>query len=142
MGRIVVGVDGSEGSRRAVRWAADEARLRDATLELVYVFEPPYVPERLSSGVYVEELHQNAQADAERALAQVKPEAGDDVRVETVALPGTSPAHALVEFSQEADMLVVGARGVGPFKRLVLGSVSSQLSHHAEVPLVIIRHQD
>ncbi|NLE98143.1 MAG: universal stress protein [Propionibacterium sp.] len=137
MKRIVVGVDGSEGSKRAVQWAAEEARLRDATLELVYVYDPPYVPNMIV-GVNIEGLRYAAVEEAEGVLAEAAGEVSD-VRVETVALSDTSPANALLAQSKGAEMLVVSARGIGAFQRLLLGSVSTHLANHADVPLAIIR---
>lgn len=138
MGRIVVGVDGSEGSKRAVEWGAREARLHGARLELVHVYEAPFVHEPLGGAEDVELIMGRAEEMAQRTLASVAAQV-EGVPVQTIPLLDSSPAHALVEHSRGADMLVVSARGLGPFRRLVLGSVSTQFAHHAEVPLVIIR---
>lgn len=138
MGRIVVGVDGSEASKRALEWAAEEARLHGASLELVFVYHPPYVSETIASPEQADEIFLRPKQDAERVLGQFAAEVRD-VPVETLAVEDASPAGALVDHSRGADMLVVSARGMGAFRRLILGSVSSQLAHHAECPLVIIR---
>ena len=138
MGRIVVGVDGSEASKRALEWAAEEARLHGASLELVFVYHPPYVSETIASPEQADAIFLRPKQDAERVLAQFATEVRD-VPVETLAVEDASPAGALVDHSRGADMLVVSARGMGAFRRLILGSVSSQLAHHAECPLVIIR---
>jgi nucleotide-binding universal stress UspA family protein len=150
MGRIVVGVDGSEGSREALRWAMDEARSRGATLEVVHTYGreavgPPYVYDE-TMGVEVwqqarEQVEAAARHAATRAQALVDGMVGDatGVEVETIALESQHPAEALVDRSRGADMLVVGSRGRGGFKRLLLGSVSQQCAHHAECPVVIIR---
>jgi nucleotide-binding universal stress UspA family protein len=63
----------------------------------------------------------------------------DGVEVQGVTVESRHPAQALVERSRGADLLVVGSRGRGGFKRLLLGSVSQQCAHHAECPVVIIR---
>lgn len=138
MGRIVVGVDGSQGSRKALEWGAEEARLHKSTLELVYVYEAPYTHEPLGRAEDVARIMDRAKDMADRVLEDFKNQVSG-VQVETFALLDSSAANALVEHSRGADMLVVSARGLGPFRRLVLGSVSTQLAHHAEVPVVIIR---
>lgn len=138
MGRIVVGIDGSQGSQKALEWGAEEARLRGATLELVYVYDVPYTHEPLGRPEDVTRIIERAQDLGERVLADFENQVSG-VPVETFALLDSSAANALVEHSKGADMLVVSARGLGPFRRLVLGSVSTQLAHHAEVPVVIIR---
>lgn len=153
MSTIVVGVDGSDESKKALRWAAEEAALRGADLKVVYAYEhepswsmyglpyeatPPGNVDRLQERV--ERDAAEAQQHAETLLdALVADVVGSDVRVHRVALRDHHPADALVRESENADMLVVGSRGRGGFKGLVLGSVSQQAAHHATVPVTIIR---
>jgi nucleotide-binding universal stress UspA family protein len=136
VGRIVVGVDGSPESRAALRWATAEAKLRGAALEAVYVWEMPLIAGRDAPPlmVPVEELRD----DAASMLASVLAEEAPDVGITQTVVEGNA-ADALVDLSDGADMLVVGSRGHGGFAGLLLGSVSSQCSHHAGCPLVIIR---
>jgi nucleotide-binding universal stress UspA family protein len=140
MNRVVVGVDGSEGSRRALRWALDEASLRGATLEVIHAYEPANLAalEGATSSVRAEEIVSGAN-EAAQALVDDMVQGID--RVETVgrAIQSDSPAKTLVEHSKDADMLVVSSRGLGSFKSLILGSVSQQCAHYAECPVVIIR---
>lgn len=138
MTRIVVGVDGSDASKRALHWGLEEARLRDTKLDLVYVYDPPFVPEGVSSPEQAELILKGPEREARRVLDMFAKES-DGVDVETHAIESSSPAHALVEHAKDAAMLVVGARGLGPFRRLLLGSVSQQVVQHAECPVVIIR---
>ncbi|NLE98578.1 MAG: universal stress protein [Propionibacterium sp.] len=138
MDRIVVGVDGSDESKRALEWAVEETKLRDGVLDLVYVYNPPFVPEGISSPEQADLILKGPEREARRVLDLFAKEA-EGVKVEQHAVENSSPAHALVEQSKDATMLVVSARGLGAFRRLVLGSVSQQIAHHAECPVVIIR---
>jgi nucleotide-binding universal stress UspA family protein len=140
MTRIVVGVDGSEGSVSALRWALAEAAVRAAEIEAVHAWEVP-VPALMLDGVvpqpadidYVGE----ARATVERCLKEAADGAEPSVPV-TVSLPNGTPAASLVDASAGAAMLVVGSRGRGGFAGLLLGSVSQQCAHHAKCPVVII----
>jgi nucleotide-binding universal stress UspA family protein len=136
---IVVGVDGSEQSKAALRWALDEARLRGASLRVVHAWwaYPAFVPGAPIIATEWEELRESADEFVESFVAEVLGEP-DDVEITAVAVHGTA-APALVEASQEADLLVVGSRGLGGFTGLLLGSVSQQCAHHAPCPLVIVR---
>lgn len=141
MGRIVVGVDGSKESRRALRWALDEAQLRNATLEVVYAwtFAPvaaaggfvPYV-----TGDVVEAIRLEAEKLVRDMLAEVKEQA-EGIQIEQRVAAGQA-AKILVEAATGADLLVVGSRGHGGFAGLLLGSVSQQCAHHALCPVVIV----
>jgi nucleotide-binding universal stress UspA family protein len=142
-GRVVVGVDGSPESVAALRWAAEEARLRKATLHVVTVWEYPtglflgmpgaVVPEDMG-----EVLERGAKNLQSAALAEAIPGEGA-VSLETQVVEG-HPAWVLGEAAAGAEMLVVGSRGLGGFRELLLGSVSQQCAHHAACPVVIVRH--
>lgn len=138
MDRIVVGVDGSEGSNRALQWAAEEATLRSATLELVHVYSTTLPSEGVSSSKQAERALQVPRKKAEDLLTSLVGEI-DGIEVERHVIESGSPSHALVEHSREATMLVVSARGLGVFRSLVLGSVSQYCATHAECPVVIVR---
>ena len=138
MNRIVVGVDGSTGADAALAWAADEARLRNAHLEVVYTFAYPIkgevpLPQEVDSQLIAE-----AQAVLDDSLAGADLEGTDlEARFER-----GSAAVRLVEIAQGADLLVVGSRGRGGFAGLLLGSVSQQCAHHAPCPIVIVPAPD
>jgi nucleotide-binding universal stress UspA family protein len=142
--KIVVGIDGSEESKNALRWALEEARLRSAEIVAVHAWEaPPAVPEPgPAPGFDLVGILPQVQEAAERLVSKVVSEVvGDsDVTVEPVAIVGP-PASVLVDAARDADMLVVGSRGHGGFTALLLGSVSQQLAHHAPCPLVIHRER-
>lgn len=145
-GRVVVGIDGSETSRRAARWAAREARLRGAKLELVSAWQVPlYGYAHLGSvtavsGDIVKGLVENAEEHLAEATREARVEGGD-IELESIAAEG-QPANVLLQVSEGADLLVLGSRGLGGFRELLLGSVSQQCAQHASCPVVIIRHMD
>lgn len=138
MGRIVVGVDGSEGSRIALRWAFEEALRRSATVCLVHVWSFPHsiAPMAIAVAVpTVEEMHKVATEILDQVLAAVDAPAG--VPLERRIVEGGA-AEALIEAARDAELLVVGTRGLGGFSRLLLGSVSHQCVHHAPCPVVVV----
>ena len=152
MGRIVVGVDGSEGSRQALRWAVEETRLRGASLEVIHAYEHHlswlgYGAEESMSAAAVEAMHQDMETAAREAARRAQAlvdrmvEGLEGPEVTATAVESSHPAQALVAHSKGADLLVVGSRGRGGFKSLMLGSVSQQCAHHAECPVVIIRSE-
>lgn len=144
-GRVIVGVDGSETARKAVRWAAREAKLRGMKLELVSAWEIPIYSYAYGYGfgpAISEEMMKSLTARAEDHLAEALDEAraeAREVQIETIAVEG-QPAKVLVEVAKGADLLVVGSRGLGGFRELLLGSVSQQCAQHATCPVVIVRH--
>lgn len=154
MATIVVGVDGSPGSDAALRWALDEARLRNASVRVVHAYETPQLSaaeagvglgapaaHAVFSPEEVEGLQANAEKEAhgviDSSLSRVAGNSDDGPRIERVARPG-SPAQALIEEGREAELLVLGSRGRGGFLGLLLGSVSQQLAHHPPCPVVIL----
>lgn len=137
MRRIVVGVDGSEGSRRALDWAVEEARFRDARLEVIHTFEPARDIGSTRSASRAEELFATARDNA-RELVEGMTLAIDDVQVTAHALESLDPARTLSDHADGADMLVLGTRGRSPLRGLLLGSVSQACAHRAHCPVVII----
>ncbi len=135
-GRVVVGVDGSSNARHALEWAADEARARDAVLHVVYVgpIQPDRVPEWLPDGAGIEAVDQAVVDDAVGLAALRHP----DLVVRGEVLWG-APSEQLVDAGEEADLLVVGARGSHGFLGLLIGSVSERCIHNARGPLAVIR---
>ncbi len=140
--RIVVGVDGSDGSIDALIWATQEAKLRDAELHVVTAWEYPYLYAAGSTAMMLplDQLEVEAKTTLDRAIETgVK---DPDVRrhVHREVFSG-NPAAVLRDLSEDADLIVVGARGHGGFFGLLLGSVSDQLVKHAACPVVVIRHK-
>lgn len=134
--RIVVGVDGSEGARLALDWAYEEARRRGATLEVVHVWAYPYYG-ALTPSVYLDarEIESAAQALLDRLIAPYADRGLVEVRGHLLDGP---PAATLCAVAEGADLLVVGSRGRGGFKGLLLGSVGQQVAHHARCPIAIV----
>src|SRR3954447_25067796 len=138
---IVVGVDGSDEARAAVGWALEEARLRGASLRCVHVWGLPSLGmgigyEPLLDATFLETLRHNAETVIDRTIAEVG--GADGIDVERVAAEGM-PAQVLFDAAKGATLLVVGSRGRGGFKGLLLGSVSQQCAQHATCPVVIVR---
>lgn len=138
---IVVGVDGSECSRAALRFALEEARIRQAKLRIVVVWHVPLA----AYGAGWAPPPPNLAGDVESAAKDVMEEAldlakaeSDSIEIESVVREGQS-AQILVEEAEKAEMLVIGSRGRGGFRDLMLGSVSQQCAHHARCPVTIVR---
>lgn len=142
MSRIVVGVDGSANAARALAWAVEEAALRGTGIRAVYAFryepvgwavafEPAPIP-----AVPLEEVQRYAEKALEEALAEVI-DVNTHVDIERVVVEGPA-ARRLLEHAEDADLLVVGSRGLGGFRGLLLGSVSHQVVTHAPCPVVVV----
>lgn len=147
MGPIVVGVDGSDESKEALAWAAEQARLTGAKLRAVHAWSIPALampsmslePASFPSSDDIDAFKESAQRALDEETAAVVPE-GSGIDVEKV-LVQEFPAQALVRESESAQLLVVGSRGHGGFKGMLLGSVSQHCVHHAKCPVVIVRSQ-
>jgi nucleotide-binding universal stress UspA family protein len=138
-GRIVVGIDGSPAAQAALSWAIDEARLRGLGLRIIYAF-----PALVSYfGTTAHEYYPQVEAEARKVFEQALAEAPsmDGLDVERTLEPG-NPAQVLVEASHGASMLVVGARGRGGFRGVVMGSVSWHAVHQAHCPVLVVRGDD
>jgi nucleotide-binding universal stress UspA family protein len=146
-GAIVVGVDGSEASRDAIRWAAEEARLRSTSLVAVYAwsFIPPQpIGDPGMLAVPVSDLP--GQLDAEKDAARAALDAAVDevlggeqgVEVERKLAEGDA-GDVLVDESADAELLVVGSHGRSGFKAAILGSVSRHVVAHASCPVVVVK---
>lgn len=140
MSGIVVGVDGSDHSVDALRWAAKEARLRDTTLRVVATFSTPL----MSTGY---EVAVPDAADLSAASNTMLGAAIDTVRMEgllegvdvvTEVLEGHA-GEQLIQLSESAELVVVGARGHGGFIGLLMGSVTTYVVNHALCPVVVVR---
>ena len=144
MSGIVVGVDGSKESGRALGWAMREATLHHVPLTVMTVHPDPArpatrifwaLPTLPEGGLSQEQTRQAVQDFVEKVAGEI----GETVPEVTVSVAYGSTAEELVDASRDADMLVVGSRGTGEFARLLMGSVSSQVAHHADCPVAVIR---
>lgn len=143
MNVIVVGVDHSEQAKEALRFALQEAKLRDAKLRVVHAWQYGTIGTTGLEGFYpavgaeVKEVRNAAEQALEQTLRESLSDT-DSVEIERRVVEGR-PAGVLVDESRDADLLIVGSRGHGGFTELLLGSVSQQVSHHALCPVVIVR---
>lgn len=137
MARIVVGTDGSAHADRALRWAVREAQLRDAAVELVHG--------------YVVHLHTAMLGRTDREMAAALMDTIternrsllDSVEWDANLVPlVTRPSSALVDAGEDADLIVVGSRGLGGFGELFLGATSFRTAAHASSPVAVIRGGD
>jgi nucleotide-binding universal stress UspA family protein len=137
---IIVGIDGSDHSKNALEWAMKEAAIRHTPLTVIIVH--PVIAGFSGRAVgyptddaLVDKAREKAREEVDKTLAQL-----GGPGPETVTVQGVSgfPAEVLINAGRDADMLVVGSRGSGGFNRLLLGSVSSQVTHHALCPVVVI----
>lgn len=159
---VVVGIDGSEGSSKALAWAAQEARLRGAVLRVVHAWHFP----RFSEAGYL----QATTRDETSGISHADEPAYQDFRSEVISKSGGEPGEAeasvasqiaavlgqspdvplerevkqgravqvILEAAEDADLVVVGSRGRDGFAGLLLGSVSSQVTHHAHCPVTVV----
>jgi nucleotide-binding universal stress UspA family protein len=136
--RIVAGVDGSAAGDAALEFAVTEARLRGLPLRVVCAWEPPtstYVGEAFAMTPDAFVAAEHHAEDVLRAAVERIPH--DEILVEALSIEGRA-ATVLVEQAVGAELLVVGSRGRGAAKRLLLGSVSSEVAHHAPCPVTIV----
>jgi nucleotide-binding universal stress UspA family protein len=142
MSGIIVGVDGSGHSQRALEWAAREAALRQTTLTVLNVQQihvgwgaspaPAVYPIDPSD---IERARKLAQAETDKALEGFGASQPTEVTVRAVT---GLPAQELIRAADGAELLVVGSLGVGGLTRALMGSVSSQVAHLASCPVVVI----
>lgn len=135
---IVVGVDGSASSLRAVAWAAREAALRNAPLHIVHVtlrwaYDVPLVPQPAHWGP-------SAESASRKLLRQASEQAHADAPTVTVSteIADGATAEAIIAAAETAQMIVVGSRGLGGFAGLLLGSVSRTLADRSPCPVVVV----
>jgi nucleotide-binding universal stress UspA family protein len=140
---ILVGVDGSHHSERALEWAMKEAALRHVPLTVLTVHQVP--AGWLGHGgaghqedtALLDQTKASAQEQVDKVLAGL---GGPHPEPVTVRAVDGVPAEALLGAAADAEVVVVGARGTGGFARLRMGSVSDQVAHHALCPVVIVPH--
>lgn len=138
---IIVGIDGSAHSLKALEWAITEAAIRHAPLTVLTVHQavagyfatPAQYP---GDQDLTDQAREVAQKETDDILGKV----GEGSRLPSVTVRAVNglPAEELLRASAGADMLVVGSRGAGGFARLLLGSVSTKVTHHAHCPVVVI----
>ena len=142
--QLVVGTDGSEHARHALRWAIKEAQLRNAHLSVVLVWTPPGAMSSLgpiTAPVDLSDWEQSAKVALEADIADAVAVTGmGDADLSTEVVRGY-PAQVLLDRAAGADLLVVGSRGRGGFRGLLLGSVSNQCATHADVPVAVVRFE-
>lgn len=137
MKRIVVGVDGSKSAHDALRWAVEEAQARGAAIEVVHAWLP--VPLGNPFGLAAIDP-----APFEASAGAVLDAALDDVDTSGLAEPVTrtlrcgGASSVILDAAEGADLVVVGSRGLGGFRGLLLGSVGQQVVPHAPCPVVVV----
>jgi nucleotide-binding universal stress UspA family protein len=141
MGEIIVGVDGSENSLDALRWAAAEAQLRSCPLRIVGTFTTPI----MSTGYEVavpdpSDLEAASRTMIDAAVDQVRADGALDGLESSIEVVEGHAGERLISLSRQAELLVVGSRGHGGFMGLLLGSVTTYVVNHAECPVVVVRH--
>ncbi|WP_326574239.1 universal stress protein [Streptomyces sp. NBC_00481] len=134
---VTVGLDGSPESRAAAEWAAREARLRDLALKIVHIWEP--VPDPIAQAPLLgSETHQHW-------TERIPREAADGIRLRHPGVKVTSehvdgrPSEILVEATRNAELLVLGSRGLSGIGGFMVGSVGLAVVAHAECPVVLVR---
>ena len=142
MEKIVVGIDGSDASKDALRWAVEDARARGAEVVALHAYEVtvpttdavPTAPVDLPG--LLAEVHDDAQQFVKEVVSEV---VGNSVGVDVAPIAvEDAPAKALLDASRDADLLVVGSHGHG-LSGLLLGSVSLECAQHAACPVLIYR---
>lgn len=145
MCRIVVGFDGSDSARQTVAWALEEAEVHGWELHVITVLEQQPVPTTWGAPAYLPVTSEDLdtlKANAQRAVDAVVDDRPQPPTVPvTVTITTGQPAAVLIRESETAEHLVVGCRGMGGFGRLLLGSVSNQVVHHATCPVTILHHE-
>jgi nucleotide-binding universal stress UspA family protein len=141
MSGILVGVDGSNHSSQALVWAAREAAARNVPLTVLTVHQDVvgytgYAFAYVDEGELAEQARLVAQEQTDKVLAQL----GDVARPPSVIVHGATglTADVLLRAAADADLLVVGSRGAGGFRRHLLGSVALTVTRHARCPVVVV----
>jgi len=140
MSGIIVGVDGSGHSQRALEWAMHEAAVRQVPLTVLTVNEAvrgyySSMAVYADDPVRTEDARKLAQAETDEVLARL-----DEPRPASVTVKAVHgfPVEELISAGKDADMIVVGSRGAGGFTRLMMGSVADQVAQHAHCPVLIV----
>ncbi len=136
--RVVVGVDGSPSSYAALRWAVRYARLVGGVVETVHAWDTPsdvgWTGPAIDPEFDLEQARERFTEELDGVFADEQRPAG--LREHLVE---GDPSEVLIRASQGAEVLVVGSRGRGAFRRAMLGSVSQRCAQHAACPVVVVR---
>ncbi len=140
MSGIIVGIDGSGHSQRALEWAMKEAAIRHTPLTVLTVHEAVRgyfggVAMYSDDAARTEEARYAAQAETDKVLSGLEGPRPESVTVKAVH---GFPVEELISASKDADILVLGSRGAGGFTRLMMGSVAGQVPQHAHCPVLIV----
>ncbi len=138
---IVVGVDGSETSKDALRWAARHAKRDDVPLRVILACR---IPNSFYGGGVPGTIERDLEGEAQTTLNELVAEvvgADGPTQLTAEAIEG-HPAPELVKASESAELLVVGNRGRGAFAGMLLGSISDYCVRYASCPVVVVRHRD
>ena len=140
MSGILVGVDGSGHSQRALEWAAKEAGLRHTSLTVLTVHQAVAgfwggTLHYTGDDTLIDKARDAAKAQTDEVLAALGDARPTSVTVEAVQ---GIPAEEIINAGADADMIVLGSRGGGGFARQLIGSVSSQVAQHAKVPVLVM----
>lgn len=139
--RIVIGLDGSAGSAKALEWAIDVAKQLDAEIMAVHIESvPTYIPAPMGLTPPAKTPEQRAETQQTFASEWCAPLRKSGVHFRAVIEEGTPTGLALTEFAlrEGADMIIVGSRGLNGVAEILLGSVSHQVAHHSPIPVVIV----
>ncbi|GII92114.1 universal stress protein [Sinosporangium siamense] len=136
-GKIVVGFDGSRQAQAALDYAFEEASRRNATLEVVYAWQHPLVTS-FTAGYAppTDDLFIKSDEAVKEALAPWLARHPEVSATKTTV--SDHPVSALTDASEQADLVVVGSRGLGGFRAAILGSISRGVIHHAHCPVVVV----
>ena len=139
--RIVVGVDGSQGSKTALKWAMNQAHLTGATVEAITTWQDPAqygTAFGWTSAAFEGDTYATTMVKAlDDTVAEVAAQMPQPATVLAQVVEG-HPAEALLHAAAGAQLLVVGSRGHGSFAGIVLGSVSQHCVQHAPCPVVVV----
>jgi nucleotide-binding universal stress UspA family protein len=133
--QIVVGVDGSESSNEALRWAARLAPSLDATIHAIVAWENPVVY-GLDAALPTWKPDETAQEILNKSLEKVFGKTRPAGLIGSISQG--HPTFVLIDASKDAEMLIIGSRGLGGFAGLLLGSVSSTCAERAECPVLVV----
>lgn len=138
--KILVAIDGSQNAFRALEYASDLAKKYGASITLIHVVERPVYPYVYAEGINLEgDIYSTLREEGEKLLAEKKEELIEKgLKTETLLITG-DPAGEVLKTSADHDLIVIGSRGLGKLKTLLLGSVSTKVCQHAKKPVLIIR---
>ncbi len=139
-GQVVVGVDGSPTSEAAIQFAIEEASLRGRPLVAVHTWEEVFIDPELNDDKVAFDTTFLAERERELLAQRLAgwQEKYPDVPITRIVSRG-HPVRALLEYGEDAELIVVGSRGLGGYHGMLLGSTSQAIVHHAPCPVVVVR---